>query len=323
MTAHKDLKRRIRQRQSKTGESYTASRAQILRDRAALPCADDARSRGSERRSVYAAVIKVNSQSARVQPLGSRNELTFRSRDTAQLVPGQIVTLHLERRWTWRGSEHASGRIEKPRLDVSALGLEPLRLYGGEPRDLAGASEPSDMSAPLDSREHQRTARARPEFEFDGIAWGAFADSEPDEDPTSEAAELADAGDRGAARALLMDTLARDLRCLDAHAHLGNLEFDHWPERAMQHYEAGLRIGELSLPPGFAGVLPWDAIYNRPLLRCLHGYALCLWRLGRLHEAEQAFERMLSLNPEDHQGARSCLSEVREGRSWDELESGE
>lgn len=26
-----------------------------------------------------------------------------------------------------------------------------------------------------------------------------------------------------------------------------------------------------------AGVPPWSALYNRPYLRCLHGYGLCLW----------------------------------------------
>jgi hypothetical protein len=35
MTAQRDLKRIIRERQKKTGESYTASRAHVMRDRAA------------------------------------------------------------------------------------------------------------------------------------------------------------------------------------------------------------------------------------------------------------------------------------------------
>ena len=36
MTAHRDLKNRIRERQKKTGESYSAAHAQVMRDRAAL-----------------------------------------------------------------------------------------------------------------------------------------------------------------------------------------------------------------------------------------------------------------------------------------------
>lgn len=116
-----------------------------------------------------------------------------------------------------------------------------------------------------------------------------------------------------------MKALCRDLRCIDAHAHLGNLEFDRRPHHASAHYTIGVRIGELSLPPGFDGVLIWGHIYNRPFLRCLHGYALCLWRFGRMEQAQEVFERILSLNPYDNQGVRFCWDDVRNGRRWDEV----
>jgi tetratricopeptide (TPR) repeat protein len=102
----------------------------------------------------------------------------------------------------------------------------------------------------------------------------------------------------------------------DAHAHLGNLEFEPSPERAIVHYEIGIRIAELSLPAGFDGVLVWGRIYNRPFLRCLHGYGLCLWRLSKLAEAQRVFERLLSLNPNDNQRVRFCWEDVRRGRRW-------
>jgi tetratricopeptide (TPR) repeat protein len=118
-----------------------------------------------------------------------------------------------------------------------------------------------------------------------------------------------------------MDTLLRDLRCLDAHAHLGNLEFDRSPERAIVHYEIGLRRDELSLPQPFDGVLEWSRLFNRPFLRCLHGYnGICLWRLGRTREAVEVFERILAFNPNDNQGVRFCWHDVREGLSWDEAQ---
>jgi hypothetical protein len=81
-----------------------------------------------------------------------------------------------------------------------------------------------------------------------------------------------------------MDLCQTDLRCLDAHAHLGNLAFDRGPKDAMRHYEAGYRIGELSLGEGFDGVLPWGRVDNRPFLRCMNLFGLCLWRLGRFEE---------------------------------------
>ena len=79
-----------------------------------------------------------------------------------------------------------------------------------------------------------------------------------------------------------------------------------------------MRIGELSLGAGFDGVLPWGWIDNRPFLRCMHGYGLCLWRLGRTSEAAAVFERMLWLNPSDNQGERFNLHWIRTGRAWEE-----
>ena len=108
------------------------------------------------------------------------------------------------------------------------------------------------------------------------------------------------------------------LRCLDAHAHLGNLVYDRRPEDAIRHYEVGVRIGELSLGDDFDGVLLWGHIYNRPFLRSMHGYGLCLWRLGRFDEAERVFDRMLWLNPSDNQGVRFLNEDVRARRSWEE-----
>jgi len=166
------------------------------------------------------------------------------------------------------------------------------------------------------------TAKARGDFEMDPIAWGAFPDAGREDSPVCDAAELLDAGDRDGARDLLMDTLHRDLRCIDAHAHLGNLAFDRSPQRAIVHYEVGARIGELSFPPDFDGFLLWGSIYNRPFLRCLHGYGLCLWPLGNFVDARRVFERILSLNPTDNQGVRDCLRSVVAGLGWEEMEGG-
>jgi tetratricopeptide (TPR) repeat protein len=127
---------------------------------------------------------------------------------------------------------------------------------------------------------------------------------------------LKDAGEGAAAYKILMDLCQADLRCLDAHAHLGNSVFDHRPEDAIRHYEVGVRIGELSLGEGFQGVLAWGWIDNRPFLRCLHGYGLCLWRLGRYEEAARVFTRMLWLNPSDNQGARFVVAHVRARETW-------
>ena len=82
------------------------------------------------------------------------------------------------------------------------------------------------------------------------------------------------------------------------------------------HYEAGMRIGELSLPKNFNGVLLWGHIDNRPFLGCMHGYGLCLWKLERFKEAEKIFELMLWLNPTDNQGVRFIIYPVRDKKPW-------
>ena len=66
----------------------------------------------------------------------------------------------------------------------------------------------------------------------------------------------------------------------------------------------------------FEGLLPWGHVNNRPFLRCLNGYGLCLWRLGRFKEADEVFTRMLWLNPTDNQGVRGLIDDVRKGEAW-------
>jgi len=318
MTAKKDLKKLIRDRQTKTGESYTAARAQLLRDRGTQSVGEAAPPVRAE-----AIVLKVNAQSARIRIAGEHGALTFRSPDVRRVVPGHVADVVIEKRWTWRGDEYASGTVEDVRVDVAKLGLDPLPLEGGELEDVANYSEPYEPSDPYCSLWRRLTAKPRPSFEFDGIAWGALPGSDPDDNPTCDAAELAAAGDCNGARELLMDVLCEEPRCIDAHAHLGNLAFDRTPASALVHYEIGVRIGELSLPPNFNGLLVWGRLYNRAFLRCLHGYGLCLWRLGRLDEAQQVFERILALNPSDHQGVRFCWYDLRQGRSWEEMQEHE
>ena len=61
----------------------------------------------------------------------------------------------------------------------------------------------------------------------------------PESDPITGSNDLKDAGDVRGARRMLMGLCQADLRCLDAHAHLGNLAFEHDPALAIRHYEAG------------------------------------------------------------------------------------
>lgn len=90
--------------------------------------------------------------------------------------------------------------------------------------------------------------------------------------------------------------------------------------RRRQHKATDDNLGELSLSDDFNGVLHWGLIDNRPFLRCIHGYGLCLWRLGHFDDAERVFDRMLWLNPSDNQGVRFLIDDVRAGTAWEERE---
>jgi hypothetical protein len=95
---------------------------------------------------------------------------------------------------------------------------------------------------------------------------GWDADDDPFSDPISESNDLRDASKHEDALKILMSLCESDLRCLDAHAHLGNLVFNRFVKDAIRHFEVGVRIGELSLGEGLDGVLEWGHVDNRPFL---------------------------------------------------------
>jgi hypothetical protein len=262
---------------------------------------------------LIAVAIKGNAVSCRIA--GKERVITIRPAGIWDVAPGEIIMVTPRKQWRYGGHPYLSGEIKAWRLDIPALGLTPLKLKE------TGMWDPKDhywgeLDEPIEEWAKPIMSRGpRPEYEMEQALPGENPDA-PDTDPILEAAELREAGDYLGAHRKLMSLLAADLRCLDAHAHLGNFVFAHSPEKAIRHYEVGVRIGELSLGVGFNGVLHWGHIDNRPFLRCLHGYGLCLWRLGRLKETEEVFTRMLWLNPTDNQGVRFLLGQVREGKVW-------
>ncbi len=193
--------------------------------------------------------------------------------------------------------------------------LRPVRLRDVVPGEIITVKPRKQWAEPIIAH------GPRHGFEMEQVMPGENPD-DPFSDPVIESNDLMAAGDRRGAKRILMELCRTDLRCLDAHAHLGNIFFDHRPEFAIRHYEVGLRIGELSLGDGFEGVLLWGRIDNRPFLRCMHSYGLCLWQLGRFEEAGHIFDRMLWLNPTDNQGVRFLIEEVRAETGWEEREDG-
>lgn len=230
----------------------------------------------------------------RVCVLATGEQITVRARDLWHVMPGHVVLLTFERRWQHRNQLYAVGEVSEAHIDVPALGLPPLRVeergalnVSGAPAHAAGqgaAGEPEE----LQQLRAQIRATERTAYEMEQMLPGAVAGSGAD--PVLNAIARRKSGDVNGAVQLLMDLVAEDLRCLDAHAYLGNFVFPTYPEHALIHYDIGVAIGDHALGPGFAGALPWSYLNNRPFLRCLHGKGLALWRLRRLEEGAGAFE---------------------------------
>ncbi|HEY6458376.1 MAG TPA: tetratricopeptide repeat protein [Steroidobacteraceae bacterium] len=227
----------------------------------------------------------------RIMPADPRKsvELTVAGRKLGDSF-GAPVLLRFERK---------PARKEQPRPANAWLsGLVPLKL------EARGQWDPAEEYWAEDGEEiepwaHPIVKRGRTrQYEMEQILPGADPE-DFDSDPILQANKLKDRGQIAGAKKLLERLLVKDLRCLDAHAHLGNLAFDRDVRTAINHYRRGVRIGELSLGENFEGVLPWGLIDNRPLLRCLNGFGLCLWRLEQFEEAEAVFERLLWMSPSD------------------------
>ncbi len=264
---------------------------------------------------VELVVLSIMERAARCRLLGSDRIITLRANLLWEVAPGAIVTVAPRKQWRYGGHPYLSGEIQSTRIDVKALDLAPLGLAEMDMWDPKEADWGEDDEFIEEWAGPIIAHGPRPMFEMEQVLPGEDPD-EPFIDPITRSNDLKNAGERAEAMKILMQLCREDLRCLDAHSHLGNFVFDHHPQDAIRHYEVGLRIGELSLGDGFIGVLPWGLVDNRPFLRCMHGYGLCLWRLGRFDAAESIFQKMFWLNPSDNQGVRFLIGQVKAKTAW-------
>ena len=239
-------------------------------------------------------------------------------------VPGEIFTVEVERSWVFGYTAYVKGTVVGCRLDVDRLELPPLALHPQGTWD--PATEPwlfEEDPSPL--YDEIRAAGPRALSEMEQMLPEDAVELRWEDDPIVEAVALTDAGAYHEAVDLLGDLLSVDLRCLDAHAHLGNLELRGRIRvdvgQAERHYSVGVALGEqaLGVPAlDYPDLLPRGLIDNRPFLRCLHGLGLCRWRRGDLETAGRIFRRLVWLDPHDGLGARFLVADVEAGRSWEE-----
>ena len=266
-------------------------------------------------------VLQVKQNATRLKILSSGRLITLRA--ALRAVPGQIATITPKKVWSFNGHPYMSAdEVTDLRVDVSALGLVPLKVrdYGDwDPSTHPWGDEPLEEWA-----QAILGAGPRPDCELEVISPSFIPSSGSTVDgPLVDAMHLLAEGEREEARQLFEEILAEDLRCLDAHAHLGQMVFEFDPREALRYFAVGVEIGNMSLGPEFKGLLRWGITENRPFLRCLQGQGLCLWRQNRGEEARAVFERLLRLNPTDNQGVRFLLADLKAGRTWEESCQGE
>ncbi|MEU9700230.1 hypothetical protein [Streptomyces sp. NPDC047981] len=141
--------------------------------------------------------------------------------------------------------------------------------------------------------------------------------------PVDRALDLREhTGNDTAYREALLAAVREDPRQIDCWAHLGSDAFeraeadDSALSEALGFYQTAVAVAELSLPSAFHGVLAWGELANRPFHRALHGLGLTWWRLGETAKAKAVLGNSLWTNPDDNQGVRYLIGQVKPGVPW-------
>jgi len=128
-------------------------------------------------------------------------------------------------------------------------------------------------------------------------------------DEFSTGCEFYEQGNVDKAERAFQAVLAQMPDHLDAIHHLAIvLSERNSPDQARDLWEQAVRIGRKAFPEDFnlgRDRLEWGWLENRPFLRCLHGLALSRYDEGKIEEGLGLFQELLSLNPNDNQGARA------------------
>ncbi|MEK3977647.1 SEC-C metal-binding domain-containing protein [Psychrobacillus sp. FSL K6-2836] len=96
-------------------------------------------------------------------------------------------------------------------------------------------------------------------------------------------------------------SLAYELDPQNVDAILLKIDYIEETEQSA-HFEEAIRIGEKQFDPNFEVV--WGYLPNRPYLRALFKYGISCFEQKKFKEAFNLLNKILQLNPSDHQGAR-------------------
>lgn len=103
----------------------------------------------------------------------------------------------------------------------------------------------------------------------------------------------------------VFSALKLDPECVQAFEYLA--EFAAGPLQSLIFYRNGMNAGRRKLGEKFFEENKgrfWVMQETRPFMRCMFGYAMTLYELDEKNAALNLFKELLTLNPNDNQGAR-------------------
>jgi len=157
-------------------------------------------------------------------------------------------------------------------------------------------------------------------------AWRFQADPSEDQqlDAFHDALALMDAGKLEAAKRGIRKVLRVCPEHIDAWHHLALLLEDQGDDLlSWACTREAVRLGLEALPKTFSwrrSRLEWGFLENRPFLRAYYTFGLRLLNRSQMQAAQEVFTRILSVNPNDNQGARYLLLDcLLATENWQEV----
>ena len=232
-------------------------------------------------------------------------------------IPGETITVEVSKHWKNRNTTYMSGKKINREFNISHLNLQPLSIRKYEPVSrsefMLSDEEPKELRDLYKSLFPQKEYT---QYEMESIVPG-YDNEDIESDPIYMAVELMNLMNDSEAIDILLNLLEKDLRCIDAYSYLGDIhlpadENSPYVDTAIGYYKAGVTVGDFFLGTGFDGLLPWNATENRPFLRSLYGYGYCLMKSSKKEDALAVFLRMLKFDPNDSQGVRFLIEELKQ-----------
>lgn len=136
-------------------------------------------------------------------------------------------------------------------------------------------------------------------------------------DLTAEGREALRRLDRDAAEAAFAQALEERPDFVDAIVGLGQVAHERGDvDAAATQFAEAVRLAKQQLGGRWPARLRFDDPRERSFLRAIHGAGLIAYRQSQHDEALRWFTLEQRLDPQDHQGSRYLVRNIRAGKRW-------